>query len=57
MVVVGAVLGGVLIASHHDLIGILILTMALIRAIVLVTIRRRRAALVTRRAGGFGPLR
>ena len=57
MVVLGGLLGGVLIASHHDLIGILVLAMALIRAIVLVTIRRRRAALGMRRAGGFGPLR
>lgn len=54
MVAVGAALGGVLIASHHGLIGFLILAMALMRAIVLVTIRRRRTALGAWRAGRFG---
>ena len=45
MVAIGASLGALLIVSHHMIIGALILAMALVRAAILVTVRKRRAAL------------
>jgi len=55
MVVIGSLIGAVLILSHHVIIGVLILAMAMARASVLVTVRKRRAALRAGRAGRFGP--
>lgn len=55
MVILGAAIGAVLLLGHHVLIGIVILAMALIRALVLVSVRKRRAARRARRAAGrFG---
>ena len=55
MVVIGSLIGAVLILSHHVIIGVLILAMAMARASVLVTaVRKRRAALRAGRAGRFG---
>jgi len=57
MVVIGSLIGAVLILSHHVIIGVLILAMAMVRAAVLVAVRKRRAALRTRRVGRFGAQR
>jgi hypothetical protein len=54
VVAIGASLGALLIVSHHMIIGALILAMALVRAAILVTVRKRRAAFRSRRAGRFG---
>ena len=54
MVVIGALIGLVLVSSHHMIIGVLILAMATVRAAVLVTARKRRAALRASRASRFG---
>ncbi|MGD0439391.1 MAG: hypothetical protein ABSB52_02080 [Acidimicrobiales bacterium] len=57
MVVIGSLIGAVLILGHHVIIGVLILAMAMVRAAVLVAVRKRRAALRTRRVGRFGAQR
>jgi hypothetical protein len=55
-----ATLGVVLISRHHVLIGAIIATMAVVRAVLLVAVRRRRSALRAafraRRGGRFGPM-
>jgi hypothetical protein len=57
IVMIAAALGTVLIVRHHVLIGILVLAMAVVRATLLVALRKRRAAFRTRRGGRFGPPR
>jgi len=54
IVALGAALGVVLIGRHHVVIGVLILAMAIARASLLVTIRKRRADFRAGR-GRFGP--
>ena len=41
MVVIGSLIGAVLILGHHVIIGVLILAMAMVRAAVLVAVRKR----------------
>jgi hypothetical protein len=53
---VGVAVGVVLLVSHHVLIGVLILFLAVARAALVLTIWKRRAAFRTRRGGGFGRL-
>jgi cytochrome b561 len=56
-VALGVAIGAVLVLSRHWLIGVLILALALVRASVLVTVRKRRAAFRTRRADWLGSRR
>jgi hypothetical protein len=53
---IGVAVGVVLLLSHHVLLGVLILFLAVARGALVLTLWKRRAAYRTRRGGGFGRL-
>jgi uncharacterized membrane protein len=55
IVVIAALIGIVLISSHHVLLGILFVAMAIARIALLLTVRKRRAAFREGRRGRLGP--
>jgi hypothetical protein len=55
MVVIAVAIGVVLLVHHDVVLGVLILAMALLRVVLLVTMRNRRAAFQSKRRGSLGP--